>query len=355
MRRLSRLQNNLLTLGAILGGLCILAVIAALLIGAKPLVFRSGSMAPAIPTGALALSVPIEAASIRAGDVISVETADGVRITHRVAKADVSGDTATVTLKGDANPIPDAAPYVLRKSERVVAHAPFLGYAVAWLSTSAAVFAGGLFTAYLLYLAFGAPGRRRSGPGSRPEGPLSVELPSEEPQHGNRWGGHRAGSSHGRRASRLTAMALASLSILTGGALHTAAPSQAAFTDSALATGQFTAAALTAPALTCQNSGTINVTLTLTHPGDFADRYAVRTLDPAKLWASAAWQPGTPVGVLIDADDPAFTYTQTTDVEFRTSSSFGSWESTPALKSVRYTPATGILLDFVPAKLRCIA
>ena len=350
MRTLSRLQNNLLTLGAILGALCLLAAMAAVLIGAKPLVFRSGSMAPAIPTGALGISIPVEAASIRTGDIISVETA-GVRITHRVVSAEISGDTATVTLKGDANSIPDAAPYVLQKADRVVAHTPLLGYAVAWLSSSAAVFAGGLFTAYLLYLAFGAHGRRRSQPkAAQPEA-----ADRERPQDEDRPPGGPGSTRRGRRATRLTAMALASLSVLTGGALHTAAPSHAAFTDTATGTAQFAAMELGAPTLGCQNSGSYNVTFTLTHPGDFGTIYELRTLVPARLWASGSW-PGSPVNVTIDADHSAFNnFNQSTDVEFRASSKFGSWVSAPALKSVRYTPETSILfLGLVPAKLRCI-
>ena len=350
MRTLSRLQNNLLTLGAILGALCLLAAIVAVLIGAKPLVFRSGSMAPTIPTGALGISVPVEAKALRAGDIISVETAAGIRITHRVVSAEISGDRATVSLKGDANSIPDAAPYVLQKAERVVAHTPLLGYAVAWLSSSAAVFAGGLFTAYLLYLAFGAPGRRRSQPkAAQPEAP-DRERPQDEDQPP----GGPGSSRRGRRATRLTATTLASLTVLTGGALHTAAPSQAAFIDTATGTAQFAATVLAAPILTCQNYGSYNVRFTLTHPGDFANEYELRTLVPVRLWASGSW-PGSPVTVTIDAEHSAFNnFNQETDVEFRASSKFGSWTSVPALRMVRYTPESGILFLTTPAKLRCL-
>jgi signal peptidase I len=343
VRRLSRFQNNLLTLGAVLGAVCLLVALAAVLTGAKPLIFRSGSMAPAIPTGSLGISVPVDATTIRAGDVISVETAAGVRVTHRVVSAEISGDTAAVSLKGDANSIPDAEPHVLQVADRVVAHAPLLGYGLAWQSSSAAVFGGGLFTAYLLYVAFGAPKRRRS----QTESSEAETQPRAE---------HRA-RLRGRRATRFTAMSVAALGVLTGGALHTATPSQAAFLDAAQATASFTAASLTSPTLSCQNSGLYNVTLTLTHAGDFADHYELRTLVPAKLWASAAWQPGTPVSVLIDADDSVFSG-PTATVEFRASSSIGAWASVPALKNVRYTPpllAIPLISDLIPASLRCIA
>lgn len=340
MRNLSRLQNNLLTLGAILGTLCLVAALTGILLGAKPLVFRSGSMSPTIATGALGVSLPVEAQEIRTGDIISVENAAGVRITHRVVTSEVANGTAILTLKGDANAVADPEPYVLRTADRVVFSIPLLGYAVAWLSSSAAVFAGGLFTAYLLYLAFGAPARR----GSQPEPPQPETRPRA---------GHRS-SRRGRRATRLTAMSLASLSVLTGGALRTAAPSQAAFTDGALATGQFTATTLAAPTLACQNSGSYNVTFTLTHAGDFGTLYELSTLVPARLWASGSW-PGSPVSVTIDADHSAFNnFNQETDVEFRAWSKFGSWASVPALRTVRYTPESGILFLTTPAKLRCL-
>lgn len=350
MRTLSRLQNNLLTVGAILGGLCLLAAIVAVLIGAKPLVFRSGSMAPAIPTGALGFSIPVEAASIRTGDIISVETATGLRITHRVYSAEISGDAATVILKGDANSVPDVAPYVLRNADRVVAHAPLLGYAVAWLSSSAAVFAGGLFTAYLLYLAFGARGGR--GSGSEPSQPAATDTQRLQDEV-RPAGGHRA-ESRGRRATRLTAMSVTSLSVLTGGALSTAAQSQAAFIDTGAGTAQFAATAIGAPTLACQASGLSDVILTLTHSGDFATSYELRTLLPSSLWASGSW-PGTPVSVTINADHTAFNFTEATDVEFMASSQFGSWTSNPAFKYVRYTPASGVFPDRIPPKLQCIA
>lgn len=250
MRRLSRFQNNLLTLGAVLGALCLAVAIAAVLTGAKPLVFRSGSMAPAIPTGALGISVPVDARSVLVGDVISVENGAGSRITHRVVKADVAGDVVAVRLKGDANAVADAAPYMLQETERVVAHAPLLGYAVAWLSSSAAVYAGGLFTAYLLYLAFGAPRRRQSGPG----------VP---PTENRRRGGHRAARESRaarhterprRRATRVSAMAVSCVSVLTGSAVHTAAPSQAAFIDNATGTALYSARSLGAPTFTCKQA-----------------------------------------------------------------------------------------------------
>jgi signal peptidase I len=343
-------------LGAILGGVCILAVIAALLIGAKPLVFRSGSMAPAIPTGALGLSVPIEAASIRTGDVISIENAAGVRITHRVVKADISEDMATVTLKGDANAIPDAAPYVLRETDRVVAHAPLLGYAVAWLSSSAAVFAGGLFTAYLLFVAFGAPRRRHS----QPESPTSDDPPAGQHRVASRRSvaGHRA-PDRTRRTTRMTAMAVASLIVLTGGSLHTATPSQAAFLDSAPATGHFTAVMPATPTLNCAqgillsllpDNGKVELSWVHNHSSTGPTGYEMTT--QVGTGPESAPQPYGPTTTSLTL--PASSIVPggaSAQVTIRIYSRYNSWTSLPGSTVASYVkPGLGGL---VPATLTC--
>ena len=229
VRELSRTHNRLLTVGAVLGSLCVIATLAGLLVGAKPLIFRSGSMSPAITTGALGVSVPVQASEIRVGDVLSVENTSGIRITHRVVRVVTNNGIASVTLKGDANGVPDAAPYTLREADRVIFSAPLLGYVVAWLNSSAAVFAGGLFTAYLLYLAFG---RRGSSRPPRDE--------DDDATPGSASGGrkilrrHHPARHSGRdtRGIRLQAGTTAvSVLVLTCSAFFTAAPSQAAAQD----------------------------------------------------------------------------------------------------------------------------
>lgn len=340
MRNLSRLQNNLLTLGAVLGTICLVAALTGILLGAKPLVFRSGSMAPSISTGALGVSLPVEAQEIRTGDIISVENAAGVGITHRVVTSEVANGTATLTLKGDANAVADPEPYVLRTADRVVFSVPLLGYAVAWLSSSAAVFVGGLFTAYLLYVAFGSrQGKRR-------------EQPPHDEQPGNQQ--NNPGLKAGRRSKQRAVSVLATIVLIPVGALHTSAPSQAAFMDTASATAAFTATSLQAPTLTCANSGDFDVTLTLTHPGDSATLHELTSAAPAKTWSSGTWSAGGSVNYLVDADDSAFTFNQTTNVTFTGLSKIGLWTSPAATRVVTYTPETTVLLlGWTPPTLRC--
>lgn len=158
-----RAKEIALNLGAIAGLICIVATVVSLIFGIKPLVFRSGSMAPAIPTGALALAKTVPAADLAVGDVISVDNAQGVRITHRVIELQPAGDGAvSVTLQGDANSIADTQPYTVIEADRVIFHVAGVGYAVAWLSSKIAIFLGGVLAGALLVIAFGRTNGRRS-------------------------------------------------------------------------------------------------------------------------------------------------------------------------------------------------
>lgn len=140
-----------LTIGAVAGLVCIVATIAGLLFGIKPLIFRSGSMSPEITTGSLALSRNVSATELQVGDVVSVENAQGTRITHRVhVLQPQSGSTVIVTLKGDANQHPDIEPYAITEADRVFVSVPGLGYAVAWLSSPVAIFLGGAFVGAMM-------------------------------------------------------------------------------------------------------------------------------------------------------------------------------------------------------------
>lgn len=106
--------------------------------GATLVIFRTGSMAPAIPQGALAVSLPVAANQIKVGDVVTVpRSSDGLPITHRVAEIRAVGPSGAVApstitsrelvLKGDANSTTDPRPYVVDEARRVVVSVPKLG------------------------------------------------------------------------------------------------------------------------------------------------------------------------------------------------------------------------------------
>ena len=159
-------REFVLTAGAIAGTVCILLAIAAFAFDVQPVVFRSGSMSPAIDTGALAISKSVGANDLAVGDIVTVKTSKGVRVTHRIQSLTRNAGEATLILRGDANTVSDDQPYVVRSASRVLFDIPKAGYVVSWVSGSAGVFVGGFLVGLLVLIAF-APGSRTNSGGAR--------------------------------------------------------------------------------------------------------------------------------------------------------------------------------------------
>ncbi|NIL90939.1 hypothetical protein RhoFasSB10_03276 [Rhodococcus fascians] len=181
------LREVALSAGALVGLVCVLFALAAVFFGITPLIFRSGSMSPAIDTGALALSKKTPADDIQIGDIVNVTNAGGSSITHRVVDIGAVGtDSVQLFLKGDANADPDVESYIVSDARRVFFSVDKLGYAVAWLSGPIAVFLGGIAVGVLLMLAWRPRGERSAGnrpseasetpPGRHSRSPLPVML-----------------------------------------------------------------------------------------------------------------------------------------------------------------------------------
>lgn len=223
------LREGLLTGGALLGVLCLLATAAGMAFGVVPLVFRSGSMSPTIATGDLAIARTVDASAIRPGDIVSVVTGSGARVTHRVVASTPQGDRQRLTLKGDANQTADAEPYVIARAERVLFHVPKAGYVIDAAISPIGIFVGGLYVAVLLRVLF----RRR---------------PPDDEDGAKRGGRRRAASTSGRAPLlRRSAIGTAVLVLSCGG------PAQAVpWTDAAPVTGgTFTARTIPAPVAAC--------------------------------------------------------------------------------------------------------
>lgn len=75
------------------------------LFGFKSFTVMSGSMEPAIGTGAVVVERPIAPSEARVGDVVTFKDPEGGDrlITHRVESVRVRGGTARFVTKGDAN------------------------------------------------------------------------------------------------------------------------------------------------------------------------------------------------------------------------------------------------------------
>ncbi|HET6166073.1 MAG TPA: signal peptidase I [Marmoricola sp.] len=144
--------DRVLAVGALLGLVALLGVALGATLGVRPLFFRSGSMAPTIGTGSLALARHVPATDLRVGDVVSVRTASGQRVTHRVERiGPATGDAqVALTLRGDANQSPDAGQYVVGSAYRVFWHVPVAGYVVGTALSPIGLLALGVLAALLL-------------------------------------------------------------------------------------------------------------------------------------------------------------------------------------------------------------
>jgi signal peptidase I len=174
--RLVRITRNLaLTVGAVLGAAVLVGLVAGAAFGVRPVVITSGSMEPAIGTGALALVQRVPASEVRVGDVVTVPTSTGSRVTHRVFAVDGGSPEAVLTLRGDANPTPDPQPYAVSSADRVFLDVPGVGYALGAMRTPAGLLVGGGVAAVLLLFA-GRGGRAGGGGGPPGKGRHRAEL-----------------------------------------------------------------------------------------------------------------------------------------------------------------------------------
>ena len=121
------LADRLLSALAVVGALTLLLCVGGPAVGVHTYVVRSASMSPTIGTGAVVVAHRVPVNRLSRGDVVSVPTPEGSRVTHRLVRLTASG----LVLRGDANQAVDPAPYAVDAADRVVLHVPLLGYAVA--------------------------------------------------------------------------------------------------------------------------------------------------------------------------------------------------------------------------------
>jgi signal peptidase len=121
------LRNVLLNLAALGGAVCIVFVGLAFFFHISLIMFKTGSMTPTIPAGSVALVHQIPVDEVELGDVVTIDRPGELPITHRVIKIEpAAGGLRYLTLRGDANPSPDAAPYLVSQVRRVFWSAPGL-------------------------------------------------------------------------------------------------------------------------------------------------------------------------------------------------------------------------------------
>lgn len=129
------LREILLNLAAVGGAVCIVLVLLALVLDITLIMFKTGSMAPTIPAGSVAVVREIPASGIDVGDVVTIDRPDALPITHRVTTVgDGGGEQRVVTMKGDANASDDPAPYTVASARLVLGSVPNLAPLIVRLS-----------------------------------------------------------------------------------------------------------------------------------------------------------------------------------------------------------------------------
>jgi signal peptidase len=127
------LGNILLNVLAVGGAICILLVIAAFVFKITIIMFATGSMSPAIPTGSIAFVREMPASEISVGDVVTVDRSPELPVTHRVVEIlGQDGDAVTFRMKGDANADPDPIDYTKESVRLVMWSIPGLANVIVW-------------------------------------------------------------------------------------------------------------------------------------------------------------------------------------------------------------------------------
>jgi signal peptidase I len=168
-RRVTRLgravKEAVLTVVGLIGLLAIIWLACSMLFGFSIVVFKTGSMAPTIPTGSAAVVREIDASEVRVGDVITVQREGAtLPVTHRVVSVapDATDPAARVVeLRGDANAANDLAPYTITQAKRVLASFASVGTVLTVMRSPYMLAMTTLFVALLTVWAFWPAARTR--------------------------------------------------------------------------------------------------------------------------------------------------------------------------------------------------
>ncbi len=156
--------------------LVVVGVLVPRLVGGTPYAVLTGSMAPALPPGTLAVTRPVDIDEVRVGEVVTYQLRSGepTVVTHRVVGTRVVGGERLLLTRGDTNSVIDAEPVQqVQLRGRVWYAVPWLGRASGLLSgeqRQALVWVtGGLLAGYSAWMFSQAALDRRRG-GRRPAG-----------------------------------------------------------------------------------------------------------------------------------------------------------------------------------------
>lgn len=160
--------DALLWIAAVGGAICIVLVVLAVTAQITLIMFRTGSMSPTIPAGSVAVVQRVPAADIATGDVVTVDRADALPITHRVTSVGpgASADERIITMRGDANAEDDPFPYTVTSVRIVLFSIPGIATVIVGMGNPFVLAGLTLVATTLVVWAFW-PRAERSGPHRR--------------------------------------------------------------------------------------------------------------------------------------------------------------------------------------------
>ena len=122
----------------------------------------TGSMAPIYPTDSLLVTHTVPASQARVGEIVMVQRAGELPITHRVVSATtMANGIEKLTLKGDNNRTADAAPYLVRTIGVVEAGIPWGGQVFAALRSTVGLAALTVFATLVVLWAWWPASKKR--------------------------------------------------------------------------------------------------------------------------------------------------------------------------------------------------
>ena len=108
--------------------------------GHQMFIVQGGSMSPAFEAGSLAFIRPVDAYTVKVGDVITYVTQGDSFTTHRVAAVNMDGGELSFTTRGDANLVDDSLPvYPENLVGKVVQTLPYAGFVLSYGQTPTGV------------------------------------------------------------------------------------------------------------------------------------------------------------------------------------------------------------------------
>lgn len=128
--------NLLLNIAAVGGAICLVLVFLAFFFHVGLIMFKTGSMSPTIPTGSVALVHQVPASEVEVGDVLTVDRAGKLPVTHRVIDIEPGANASEriIRMKGDANENEDTEAYTITGGGLVLGHVPELAKVIVWFS-----------------------------------------------------------------------------------------------------------------------------------------------------------------------------------------------------------------------------